>query len=43
MIVYKQKLYVVFFRSHKHVVSASEKAMLQVCVRLIDQYNDNKK
>lgn len=32
-----------FFYSHKHVVSASEKAMLQVCVRLIDQYNNNKK
>jgi len=29
--------------NHKHVVSASEKAMLQVCVRLIDQYNNNKK
>ncbi|CAF3550327.1 unnamed protein product [Rotaria socialis] len=29
--------------NHKHVVSASEKAMLQVCVRLIDQYNKNKK
>ncbi|CAF2866135.1 unnamed protein product [Rotaria sp. Silwood2] len=29
--------------NHKHVVSSSEKAMLQVCVRLIDQYNKNKK
>ncbi|UJR27032.1 hypothetical protein I4U23_008336 [Adineta vaga] len=29
--------------NQKHVVSASEKAMLEVCVRLIDQYNNNKK
>jgi hypothetical protein len=28
--------------NHKYVVSASEKAMLQVCVRLIDQYNNKK-
>jgi len=27
--------------THKHVVSSSEKAMLQVCVRLIDQCNNH--
>lgn len=37
MTTYKRSI-----QSHKHVVSASEKAMLQVCVRLIDQYNNNK-